>query len=77
MNPWQGRGLKLQDYEIPRIGGLIGVDEDTVRAVLDVESKGTGYDKYGVIKLFESHIFLRQLPESKRQQAIDAGLWHK
>ena len=77
MNPWQGRGLKLQDYEIPRIGELIGVDEDTVRAVLDVESKGTGYDKYGVIKLFESHIFLRQLPESKRQQAIDAGLGHK
>jgi hypothetical protein len=75
--PWVGTGKKLTDYDIPRIGGLIGVNEDTVRAVLDVESKGTGYDKYGVIKLFESHIFLRQLPESKRQQAIDAGLGHK
>jgi hypothetical protein len=56
---------------------MIGVNEDTVRAVLDVESKGTGYDKYGVIKLFESHIFLRQLPESKRAEAIAQGLGHK
>jgi hypothetical protein len=75
--PWVGTGKKLTDYDIPRIGHMIGVDEDTVRAVLDVESRGTGFDKYGVIKLFESHIFLRQLPESKRAEAIAQGLGHK
>ena len=77
MNPWQGAGKKLTDYDIPRIGHIIGVGEDVIHAVLDVESRGTGYDANGVIKLFESHVFLRRLPEAKRAEAIAQGLGHK
>ncbi len=79
---WQGRNpQKLTDYDIPRIAHTILVGEDEIHAVLDVESKGYGFDKNGVIHLFEEHIFYRQLPKPLRQAAVDKGLayprWRK
>lgn len=66
---------KLTDYDIPRIGAEIGIDEDRVHAVLEVESRGTGFDDQGrVIMLFEPHIFYRYLTPEKRKEAIKQGL---
>ena len=41
MMNFQGSGKRIDDYDIPRIGALIGVGEDEVHAVLDVESSGS------------------------------------
>lgn len=75
--PWSNIGEKLTDYDIPRIGDIIGVGEDEIHAVLDVETKGSGFDKNGVIRLFESHIFFREVPIAKRSEAVKLGLAHR
>lgn len=74
--PWEGQGQKLTDYDIPFIGSMIGVGEDEIHALLDVESRGTGFTKQGVICLFESHVFYRQLPKEKKSRALNLGLAH-
>lgn len=57
-----GTGKKLDDIDLPKIGRLIGVGEDEIHAVMDVESKGTGWDRQNrLIMLFEPHIFHRLL----------------
>ncbi len=71
---WQGKQLKLTDYDIPRIAHTIGVGEDEIHALLDVESRGVGFNKNGVILLFEEHVFHRQLPKSMRREAVRKGL---
>jgi hypothetical protein len=76
MYPWSNKGAKLTDYDIPRLGHKIGVGEDEIHAVLDVETRGSGFDDNGVIRLFEEHIFYRQLPKSKRDEAVRKGLAH-
>lgn len=68
--PWKGRARKLDDIDIPRIGSLIGVGEDELHAVMDVEARGSGFDGQGrLVMLFEPHVFWRELPENMRQQA--------
>lgn len=72
---FQSSGKRLDDYDIPRIGAMIGVGEDEIHAVLDVESSGSGFDRAGRLKmLFEPHIFYRLLPEPGRSQAVRQGL---
>src|SRR5688500_9783150 len=72
---FQGSGVRIDDYDIPRIGAMIGVGEDEVHAVLDVESAGSGFDRAGRVKmLFEPHVFYRNLPEAKRAGAVVQGL---
>lgn len=72
---FQGSGKRIDDYDIPRIGALIGVGEDEVHAVLDVESSGSGFDRAGRLKmLFEPHVFYRCLPQEKRAAAVSQGL---
>lgn len=70
-----GAAKRLDDIDIPRIGAAIGVGEDEVHAVLDVETAGGGFDSRGrPAMLFEPHIFDRQLSGSKLTAARDAGL---
>lgn len=72
---WKGRAKRIDDIDLPRIGSEIGVGEDVIHAVLDVESRGYGFDKQGrVLMLFEPHVFWRNLSGSKRQTAERAGL---
>lgn len=74
---YKGAAERLDDYDLPRIGDQIGVGEDPLHALLEVETRGTGFDKHGrVIMLFEPHKFhhhLRKNPE-KQRQAIEQGL---
>ncbi|MFY0682861.1 MAG: N-acetylmuramidase family protein [Thalassovita sp.] len=75
---FKGKAKRLDDIDLPRIGAQIGVGEDEIHAVLDVETRGGGFDKFGRPKmLFEPHIFYRELDGDKRQKAIDAGVAYK
>jgi len=59
---FQGKAKRLDDIDLPREGAALGIGEDEVHAVLDVESAGTGFDSKGRPKmLFEPHIFYRLL----------------
>lgn len=73
-----GTGKKLDDIDLPKIGRLIGVGEDEIHAIIDVESKGTGWDSQNrPIILFEPHIFYKQLAANKPaslQTAVSEGL---
>lgn len=73
---FKGRGKRLDDIDLPRIGATIGVGEDELHAFMEVEAAGAGFDGDGRIKmLFEPHIFWRELgPGKKRDVAAKAGL---
>jgi hypothetical protein len=73
---FKGKAKRLDDVDLPMVGQAIGVGEDTIHAVLDVESAGGGFDKQGRPKmLFEPHVFWRELgPGAKRDKAVAAGL---
>jgi hypothetical protein len=73
---FQGKAERLADIDIPRIGHRIGVGEDEIHAVMDVEARSSGFDGAGrPAMLFEPHIFWRQLgPGAAREAAARAGL---
>lgn len=73
---FRGRAKRLDDVDLPRIGATINVGEDEIHAVLDVESRGSGFDTLNrPTLLFEPHIFWRELGQgSKRDRAAAAGL---
>lgn len=76
-----GTGKRLDDIDFPKIGKLIGIGEDEIHAVLDVETSGKGFDVHNrPIILFEPHIFFKQLTAHKPnalKQAIAEGLAYK
>lgn len=70
-----GTGKKLTDFDIPTIGKTIGVGEDEIHAVMDVETRGGGFDNSKRPKmLFEPHIFYRELSGNQRDMAVRMGL---
>lgn len=73
---FKGRARRLDDLDLPRAGRMIGVGEDEIHAILEVESRGSGFDSQGrPLILFEPHLFWRELgPGSRRDAAAKAGL---
>lgn len=73
---FKSTAVRLADVDLPRIGALIGVGEDELHAVIDVESSGSGFDKLGRPKmLFEPHVFWRHLGAgAKRDRAASLGI---
>lgn len=71
-----GACRRLDDEDLPRIGAEIGVGEDEVHAILEVEAAGAGFDAQCRVKmLFEPHVFWKHLGEGpKRDRAAAAGL---
>lgn len=76
MHDFKGKARKIDDYDLPRLGALIGVGEDELHAFMDVEAAGSGFDSQGRPKmLFEPHLFYRELgPGPKRDEAVKQGL---
>lgn len=75
MIEFRGPALRLNDLDLPRVGRMIGVGEDEIHAILDVEAAGSGFDAKGRPKmLFEPHLFHRFLSGAKRERAIQEGL---
>lgn len=73
---FKGEAKRLTDTDLPAIGSTIGVGEDVLHAIMDVEAPKSGFDAEGRPRiLFEPHIFYRELgPGSKRDQAVAQGL---
>lgn len=72
---FKGAARRLEDVDLPRIARRIGCGEDHLHAVLDVETRGGGFDNYGRPKmLFEPHVFYRNLSGAEREEAVSAGL---
>jgi hypothetical protein len=73
---FKGKAKRLDDIDLPMIGRQIGVGEDEIHAVLDVEAAGSGFDKQGRPKmLFEPHVFWRELGKGpKRDKAAALGI---
>jgi hypothetical protein len=69
---FRGRAKRLDDIDLPAIGYRIGVGEDEIHAVLEVESRGSGFDPQGrPAMLFEPHVFWRELGNiAKRKEAV-------
>jgi hypothetical protein len=77
---WAIGGKRLKDTDLPKAGSKIGVGEDEIHAVLDVETAGGGFDTKGRPKmLFEPHIFYRQLEEypAALSEAAAAGIAYR
>lgn len=75
MIEFRGPAIRLSDTDLPRIGATIGVGEDEIHAVLDVESSGSGFDSLGRPKmLFEPHIFYRNLSGANRDRAVSLSI---
>lgn len=75
MIEFRGAAKRIEDIDLPRVAQLIGVGEDEIHAILDVESSGSGFDAKGRPKmLFEPHVFYRCLTPDKRAQAVAQGL---
>lgn len=72
---FKGAAKRLTDADITEAGAMIGVGEDEIHAVMEVEAAGSGFDKQGRPRiLFERHIFYRQINPDKLKRAIDTGL---
>lgn len=77
---FHGKAERLADIDLPRVGAMIGVGEDEIHAVIDVETgNGRGFDAQGRPKmLFEPHVFYRELTGGQQDQAVRMGLaWRK
>ena len=73
---FKGRAKRLDDIDLPRIGHKIGVGEDELHAFMEVEARGSGFDRQGrPAMLFEPHLFWRELGAgNKRDRAAAQGL---
>lgn len=71
-----GKALPLNDGDVRIIAGYLGCEIAVVRAVLQIEAAGKGFDGKGRPKmLFEPHVFWRELgPGAKRDRAAKEGL---
>lgn len=78
LTTFKGRAKRLDAWDFGRIGRLLGAGEDEVRAVVEVEASGAGFDAQGRPKmLFEPHVFWRELGEAKRAIAANQGLAYR
>lgn len=70
-----GRAKRIDDIDLPRIGHRIGVGEDEIHAVLDVEAAGSGFDSKGRVKaLYEPHKAYALSSGATRDRLVSAGL---
>lgn len=69
------REIVVLDREIAGLGHTIGVGEDEIHAVMEVEASGGGFDRLKRPKmLFEPHVFWRNLSGAARTRAASLGL---
>lgn len=75
MVKFTGAAKRLDDIDLPRVGALIGVGEDEIHAVLDVEAGGSGFDAQGRVKaLYEPHKAYALSNGAIRAELVSKGL---
>ncbi|MTH62122.1 N-acetylmuramidase domain-containing protein [Paracoccus litorisediminis] len=74
-----GRARRLEALDVPLLARRIDCSEDALRAVLEVETRGGGYDRLGrPSMLFEPHRLWSELgPGQKRVAAEAQGLAYR
>ena len=74
-----GTGQRLKPEDLLEAASKLGTGVSTVRAVVEVEAAGAGFDANKRPKiLFEPHIFFKQLGSgAKRDQAVKEGLAYR
>lgn len=78
LDNFQGAAKRLDDIDLPMIGHRIGVGEDEVHALMDVEARNSGFDRQDrPAMLFEPHLFYRNLSGAERERAVSEGLAYK
>lgn len=66
---------RITQQGIAAASALLGVDERTMRTVMAVESRNSGYDRKGrLLVLYEPHVMWRNLPPVRRETAQYNGL---
>jgi len=75
-NGFKGRARRIDDIDLPVLGRQIGVGEDELHAVIDVESRGSGFDSSGrPLILYEPHVVYRcASSNAQRDKLVAAGL---
>ena len=77
-NNFKGRAKALDASDFGRLAADIGCGEDHIRAVVEVETAGGGFDAQGRPKmLFEPHVFWARLAPDKRAEAQAQGLAYR
>lgn len=75
MKNFNGAAKRITDLALPRAAHRIGVGEDEIHAVIEVETSGSGFDSKGRPKmLFEPHVFYRNLKGVERNIAVQQGI---
>ena len=77
MNGFKGSAIKMTIEDIHAVADTAGIDRAALRAVLSVETNGSGFDKSGRPKaLFERHYFYKFIKDDPvlLDQASAAGL---
>jgi hypothetical protein len=81
LGDFRGAAKRIEDEDLPREGARIGVGEDEIHAVLDVEAAGSGFDAAGRPKMLpEPHVFYKRLQKrapEKLAAAVGAGLAYR
>lgn len=68
---FNGLGKRLDDIDLPLVGKMIGVGEDPIHAILDTETRGSGFDSSKrPTMLFEPHVFYRLLKGAGQTDAL-------
>lgn len=72
---FQGPALRRSPKAFVDAAEIIGCDVAAVKAVVQVEAAGKGFDAQGrPLALFEPHVFYRNLSGRKLNQAVEVGL---
>ena len=70
-----GTGRRLTSAGLMAAANKVGVDPATLRAVLEVETAGAGFDAKNRLKLlFEPHIFYKQLGPGPKRDEYQGGI---
>jgi hypothetical protein len=72
---FKGAAKKIDSVDLPKLASRIGCGEDEIHAFIDVETRGSGFDKQGrPMLLRERHYFYRLLKGAERVKAVQMGL---
>jgi len=75
---FKGEAKRVDQVDIAIMAHRLGVNEDKMQAVKEVEAARSGFDSQGRPKmLFEPHVFYRNLSGAERDQAVAAGLAYR
>lgn len=73
-----GKAIRLEDVDLPALANPLGLGEDALHALIDVECRGRGFDSQGrPSMLFEPHVFYRRLKGKRREKAVERGCAYK